>query len=230
MIISHKHKFIFIKTKKTAGTSIEIALSKFCGDEDVITPITPADERTRSRLGYRGPQNYLPLISDDGSGDAVNAPGSRQKKCRFINHSGAKKIRRCIGEDEWNSYYKFCFERNPWDRFISLYYWRCRSEPRLTISAFLDTDIPLNLKRRGINLYTIAGEIAVDRVCLYENLTKELENIRQRLGLPEKLELPRAKAAFRTDRRSYREILNEEQAAKIGALFSQEIGLFNYEF
>jgi hypothetical protein len=230
MIISHKHKFIFIKTTKTAGTSIEIALSKFCGDEDIITPITPADERIRSYLGYRGPQNYLPPISDNGSGDAAKAQGLRKKKCRFFNHSPAKQVRRCLGESVWNSYYKFCFERNPWDRFISLYYWHCRSEPRPTISAFLDSDMPLKLKKRGFELYTINGEIAVDRVCLYENLTEELENIRLRLGLPEKLEIPRAKATFRKDRRSYRDILNEAQATKIGALFSEEITLFNYEF
>ncbi len=39
MIISHKHKFIFIKTRKTAGTSIEIFLSQFCGKNDILTPI-----------------------------------------------------------------------------------------------------------------------------------------------------------------------------------------------
>ncbi|WP_275670288.1 hypothetical protein [Okeania hirsuta] len=40
MIISHKYKFIFLKTIKTSGTSIEIYLSRFCGDDDVITPIS----------------------------------------------------------------------------------------------------------------------------------------------------------------------------------------------
>ena len=31
------NEFIFIKTRKTAGTSIEIALSNFCKPEDIIT-------------------------------------------------------------------------------------------------------------------------------------------------------------------------------------------------
>ena len=31
MILSHEHKFIFLRTKKTAGTSIELALSELCG-------------------------------------------------------------------------------------------------------------------------------------------------------------------------------------------------------
>jgi len=40
MIISHKHKFIYIKCRKTAGTSIEMSLSKLCGPQDIITPLT----------------------------------------------------------------------------------------------------------------------------------------------------------------------------------------------
>jgi len=49
MIISHEHKFIFLKTKKTAGTSIELALSELCGLDDVITPLTTVDE-TRTAI------------------------------------------------------------------------------------------------------------------------------------------------------------------------------------
>ena len=48
MIVSHKHKFIFVKTVKTAGTSVEIALSRFCGENDIITPIHPPDEELRA--------------------------------------------------------------------------------------------------------------------------------------------------------------------------------------
>ena len=56
MILSHEHKFIFLGTKKTAGTSIELALSELCGPDDVITPLTREDEARRA--GRRGAQNW----------------------------------------------------------------------------------------------------------------------------------------------------------------------------
>jgi hypothetical protein len=37
VIISHKHKFIFIKTRKTAGSSIEHFLSNYLGPNDICT-------------------------------------------------------------------------------------------------------------------------------------------------------------------------------------------------
>lgn len=59
MIISHKHKFIFVKTRKTAGTSVEIALSRHLGPDDIITPISPDDEKLRAERCDLGPQHYL---------------------------------------------------------------------------------------------------------------------------------------------------------------------------
>ena len=61
MIISHKHKFIFVKTVKTAGTSIEAFLSQHCGPDDVLTPIFPAIEGHQPR-NYEGPVHPISEI------------------------------------------------------------------------------------------------------------------------------------------------------------------------
>ena len=46
-----------MKTRKTAGTSIEIALSENCGPKDIISKIDANDEKLREELGFVGPQN-----------------------------------------------------------------------------------------------------------------------------------------------------------------------------
>ncbi len=230
MIISHKYKFIFLKTNKTAGTSIEIALSGVCGDDDIISPISPEDEKTRSELGYRGPQHHLATAREYGIVDAAKLLLNGRKKNRFYNHMPASEVKALIPENTWNDYYKFCFERNPWDRVISLYYWRCKTEPRPSIAQFIDSGTLKRLKRKGLELYSINGQIAVDKVCRFENISTELESIRTRLGITEKLELPHAKSRFRKDKRSYREILDNEQQARIADMFSDEIRLMGYEF
>ena len=47
-----------MKTKKVGGTSFEIALSKYCDENDIVTLISPEDENTRASLGYQKPVNY----------------------------------------------------------------------------------------------------------------------------------------------------------------------------
>lgn len=230
MIISHKHKFIFIKTNKTAGTSIEIALSKFCGPDDIITPNEEEDENIRRQLGNRGPQHYLAPLKDYRLVDVYRYIARQRKKDRFFHHISAKEIRQHISDDIWNNYYKFCFERNPWDRVISFYYWRLKKNPNQTISEFIDSGITSVLHTFGYGLYTIDDEIVVDRVCLYENLNLELETIAKKLNLPEIPVLPKAKSARRKDKRHYREILSAEDREKIEKIFHKEILLFNYQY
>ena len=63
-IVNHKYKFIFIKTQKTAGTSMEISLSKFCNDKDIVSTIKPTDETLRKKLNFQGPTNHAYLNTD----------------------------------------------------------------------------------------------------------------------------------------------------------------------
>jgi len=230
MILSHKYKFIFLKTNKTAGTSIEIALSKFCGPDDIITPISKKDEKTRQALGYRGPQNYAAPPWQYSTADVYRFLRYREKKHRFYNHISGREVRARIGPEIWDHYYKFCVERNPWDRVVSLYYFVHRKEPRPDIREFLASPIVNILKERGIELYTIGGNIAVDRVCRYESLAEELETIRKHLGLPEPLELPRAKSEFRPAKVDYRQQLDQTTRNQIADIFRQEIEWFGYRY
>ena len=58
MIISHKHKFIYFKAEKVAGTSTEILLSDLVDEADTVTPITKGDSSTHKPRNYNGFINH----------------------------------------------------------------------------------------------------------------------------------------------------------------------------
>jgi len=91
MIICHERRFIFVKSHKTAGTSVEIALAGLCGAGDVITKISPQDEQTRRELGFRGPQNDLIPMRRYAGPDWTRLLRHGQR-ARFRNHSTAQQI------------------------------------------------------------------------------------------------------------------------------------------
>jgi Sulfotransferase family len=202
MIISHKYKFIFVKTAKTAGTSIEVFLSNFCGPLDVVTPIIPP-------IAYHAPKNHH----------------------GFHNHMPAHAIRRQGGTETWNSYFKFCVERNPWDKAISHFHaMKSRQNNNLTFADYLSNGIfPINFKK-----YTEPNnpqQIIVDTVIHYEKLMDELNQVFKRLGIPFDGSLGvNAKAEYRTDRRHYREAYTAEQATVIANAFKHELFLHEYSF
>lgn len=226
MIVNHKYKFIFVKTRKTAGTSIEIALSQFCGDGDIITPITEEDERKRRELGFRGPQNYRLPLSAHKPSDWRRLLWNRKTR-QFYNHASAHYIRANIEEAIWQGYFKFCFERDPFDKAISRYYWSTQ-EPRPAIADYLNA-APTKLLSNW-DIYTINDHVAVDFVGRYETLTEDLAKITDRIGLPEALSLPKAKGGYRENRQHYSQALNEEARARVEVVCAKEIVAFAYHW
>ena len=227
MVISHKHKFIFIKTAKTAGTSIEVFLSKHCGPHDVVTPITPEVDGHCPR-NYAARFNPLPeLVS--GANRPRDAWRDFLARKKFYNHMTALLVQSRVPARVWRSYFKFCVERNPWEKVLSHYHMHAHRAGSLSLDQYFTTgNFPVNFPR-----YTDRSgrEIIVDRVLRYENLNTELAEILAQLNIPFDGSLGiRAKSEYRTERKPYQVVFTEEQRRIIEQKFAREIELHGYRF
>jgi hypothetical protein len=139
-------------------------------------------------------------------------------------------IRAWTGEEVWHSYFKFCFERNPWDKTVSDFYWSGGTRIYGSLESFLHSEKPSS--RSDFDLYSIHGIVAVDRVYKYEEMDQALIEISTRLGLEGTISLPdyRAKGETRVRNAHYREILTSQEAAIVAIKFAREIRLMGYEF
>lgn len=225
MLINHKYKFIFLKTRKTAGTSIEIALSRFCEKKDTITEIVSENAQTKEKYGYLGERNYYLPLGHCTKKDILKIPLHGWPK--FSEHSTASYVRDRIDRDIWNSYFKFSFERNPFDRFLSQYHWNTRTNKR-DIYEYADNAEPYRLSNWEV--YTIRDKLAVDFVGKYENLESDLDEIRQRLSLPDPIVLPETKTGLRPKSQHYSDVLDEYLIDRISLVCAKEIRTFGYTF
>lgn len=232
MIISHKYKFIFIKTRKTAGSSIQIYLSEVCGEDDIVSTIDRPERPYRPR-NYRGLYNPLPELMERRSAEgAAKTLGRFFTLKKFQSHIKAREVKERIPKEIWDSYYKFTVDRNPWDKVLSHYHFVRKRYDRyardISFDEYLRTaDLPYNYKK-----YTdLGGSIMVDRVMRYERLNEELGEVFSMLGVPFEGSLgAREKSHYRKDRRPYQEVYTEEQKNLVGELFKPEVDLLGYEF
>jgi hypothetical protein len=207
VIISHKHKFIYIKSYKTASTSLQIFLSKFCGDDDILTPIEPAN--TELGISYNK--------------QARNYQG-------YYSHMGAEEIRNRVGDDIWNQYFRFTFERNPWDKAVSFYhFYKVNKELDEDFDDWIVKWIKRDKGPSNYDLYTIDNKIAVDFIGQYKHLERDLKIIFDKINLS-LAELPKEKSSYREDKQDYRSYFNKKTKKLVMKRNKKEILLFGYEF
>ena len=242
LIVCNNHQFIFIKTRKTAGTSVEIALSRNCGPGDIVTTLSEkrGEEDLRREEGGFGPDRWQKGVFEHrGAREWRRLIKYGERAPRFERHATASDVRRVLGEHVWDSYYCFTVERNPWDRAVSRYWWDCGKGRRSDLSQapplsdylrHLADEKPFKLS--NWEHYAIDEHILVDRVLLFENLQADLDDLRGRLMLPASLSLPRsrAKGTSRPPSQNYRDVLSRQDRDLISRVRAREIEAFGYEF
>ncbi len=242
MIICHRHRFIFIKTRKTASSSVEIGLSRVCGPADVVTTLSrkSGDEELRAAEGGFGPVNWQkPIREHRGWREWKRLLLRRERAQRFAPHTTIARLRELLPASMLEEYFVFTLERNPWDRAVSRYFWQKHRWERggrtdfPPIGAFLEQvarDKPHWLS--NWHHYSIDGRVAVDRVLRYENLAQELAALREELGIDGNIALPakRAKGGHRSEKARYQEILGPAERELVARICASEIEAFGYRF
>lgn len=228
MILSHAHKFIYIKTCRTASTSVETALSSLCGPNDVITQ-TSKELRTHREVHAQNTQlkhqavPRRPLVKRLlGRPERYYHPSAG-----YYEHIPAWRIRTYVGDEIWRRYFKFTFERNPWDRQVSYYHLKTKSKD----AAICFDRFNRNRRRAYVSnwsLYTIENNIALDFVGRYETLEQDFATVLDVIGMPETISLAKMNVSNRI--RDYRSYYTNQSRAMIGDWYEPEIEHFGYTF
>jgi hypothetical protein len=249
MILSEKHKFIFIKGRKVASTSMEIALSGICGEHDIITPISTIDERHRAyTIGSRSAQNFgLSTRKNTEYIEKIKNCSKKQladiqlPKGSFYNHMPLQEVcqAKSIITSDWTI---FAIERCPYAKIISLAnmhlqykFYLTNGKPMISNISDIKDYIRHLIKKslliqvKNIDLYkTKDGEIPTT-ILHYENLEIEYTKLMKNFNVKTYPELKHYKKGLNSNKLNPTDIFTREQIQTINNIFSEEFEFFGYE-
>lgn len=184
-----------------------------------------------------------------------------EKTAPFLGGSGHARLadykkliderHKSLGDDVFEGIFKFCFVRNPWDRFVSTFFhpWQDLTgipndeKNANTFQEFVEKVHEIGL--RPDDMYPepghwyvhhhflpqwyfveVDGQIAVDFCGRFERLTEDWNKICEMLQWPP-IPLPRYN---KSEHRPYWEYYDRRTAQMIADLYSKDIDTFKYTF
>lgn len=247
MLISHRKKFIYLKTKKTASTSVEVYFEPFCEPEGQW-------EFSHLRDEYVGPAGI------------VGARGPAAQDAKWYNHMPASEIRQKIGEQIWNEYLKFTTIRNPFDKIVSYFHhtdygyrdqtigdcsslkemietlaWPLRAPEQLEpqerfkrwaqLEQWLDRIPMYSGFVNDRDKYVLDGESCIDYFVEFEQLHRDIEVLCDKLDIPYEPErMPELKSGRRPEGLKYDSYYDQKTADIIADKYAMEIEKFDYAY
>jgi len=162
-------------------------------------------------------------------------------------HKSMEDYSRIFSDETFNTYYKFTFVRNPWDRLVSAYTFLKAGGLHAKDAKWaekhlsgLDTfeDFVLNWLnseniQKGIHLIPqsdflkIDGQMRMDFIGRFENLQADFDIVKHRIGLPD-ADLPHKNKSARKDYKSY--YTNDSVIEKVAEVYAEDIELLQYSF
>lgn len=219
MIISHKYGYVFVKSHKTAGTSVEVALNANLGTNDVASKMNPPEEghEAKNHLGFN------PYLIPETFGDCLSwkAPFKYLVK-------GHKAHQHMMGETILKTFpatrdYKwFSIERNPWEKTLSAHRFLIKNKQLSKKVGFEEYVLEHRLPS-DFDLYNVSG---VDMTILeYSNLEADLENFLRSINHPT-VTLPYAKKMGAASNAEH--VYTAPMSDRIKIVFHREITKFGY--
>lgn len=209
VIISHAHKFIFFAVPKTGSQSIRQALGPH---------LAQGDWQQHALFG----QERLPIP---------------ELAARGHGHLSVCDVAPFLPSKVWDTYLKFAFVRNPFERFVSAYVFLFRKAMSADHSPEETTaDMKAALHRRRFRqriliqpqsqfLQDREGNLALDLIGRYERLEADFERVCQRLGLS--ASLPRANPS---DHAHYSQYYDDELRGMVADFYASDLRNFGYSF
>lgn len=217
MLVSHRHQFIFVKTAKTGGTSVEAYFERWCMPEGAWFPSHAREMHVSEAgiVGKRGPQE-------------ASQPA-------WWNHMSAETIRERLGPHTWDAYFKFSVVRNPYDQLVSLFYFKNdalaatpfgESHPAAFVEWLRTTHAPSNALQ-----CSVGGRLALDFLVRYERLHDDLQTVCARVGVPWNPQwLPEYKRGLRPPQAQLAAMYGPEARAIADPLLAEELDRLGYAF
>ena len=232
-MICGKYRCLFVHIPKTAGMSIE----------QVFLGLVGLTWKTRA-----------PLLLGGNDDPRLGPPKLEHLKADEYVAGGH------LTAEQFASYFKFSFVRNPWDRIVSEY--KYRGYPvKIDFKTYLFKRLPApgwtDTYRHIIPQYDFlhdeAGKLLVDFVGRYESLQADFDTVCARVGIPptplpqvnrslegtwpdslRELRKQLRRALWSLERKHtfphYTQYYDDESREFVGRLFRKDIEAFNYAF
>jgi hypothetical protein len=196
----------------------------------VHVPKTAGTSVAKSLPGLDGNHtNWLASTKHETLAEFNSAIRGRQGKAdEFQNHS-------------LNSYFRFAFVRNPWDRMLSFYRFLVEQRPKReieSVTSFRDFLIQaergvkwiqaLYSMRPRVDYFTLAGgRLSLDFLGHFEHLQEDIRAIGSRIG--HRIELPHINRSSNSEQ-DFREHYDGQTIELVANRFTDDIRHFGYTF